>query len=76
MAPGAAAVAGSLVALIIAKYTNRTIAGIFSLALSCIGIVMMFTILPSNHAARYGGYILTLQCKQDSTALWNNTHEW
>jgi ACS family allantoate permease-like MFS transporter len=63
MAPGAAAVFGAAVALVIARYTNRTIAGIWCLGLSCIGIVMMFTLPAANHAARYGGYILTLQCK-------------
>ena len=58
-----AAVLGSLVALVIAQYTNRTIAGIYALVVSCVGIIMMFTIPPTNHVARYGGYILTLQCK-------------
>lgn len=62
MAPGAAAVAGSLVSLMVAKYTSRTIAGISTLLLSCIGTVMMLAIPPSHAAARYGGYILTLQC--------------
>jgi ACS family allantoate permease-like MFS transporter len=62
MAPGAATVAGSLLALVVAQYTNRTLAGIFSLVLSCVGITMMFTIPAGQAAARYGGYILTLQC--------------
>ncbi|KAH7362801.1 major facilitator superfamily domain-containing protein [Plectosphaerella cucumerina] len=61
MAPGIAAVVGSLVALIVAKYTNRTIAGMYTLMLSCIGTVMMLAIPPEQHLARYGGYILTLQ---------------
>ena len=63
MAPGAATVAGSLLALVVAKYTNRTVAGIFPLVLSCIGIIMMFTIPAEQIASRYGGYILTMQCQ-------------
>ena len=63
MAPGAAAVVGTFVALVVAKYTNRTIAGMYTLALSCTGVVMMFTIPAANNTARYGGYILTMQCK-------------
>lgn len=63
MVPGMAAVIGSLVALIVARYTSRTIAGIYALVLSCVGVVMMFTIPSTQAAARYGGYILTLQCK-------------
>ncbi|KKK21935.1 hypothetical protein P175DRAFT_0529322 [Aspergillus ochraceoroseus IBT 24754] len=61
MAPGAAAVLGTGVACVVAKYTNRTIAGIFPLVLSCIGIIMMFTIPSENYSARYGGYVLTMQ---------------
>ncbi|KAF7555689.1 hypothetical protein G7Z17_g2002 [Cylindrodendrum hubeiense] len=61
MVPGIAAVVGTVVALVVAKYTNRTIAGMYTLALSCVGVVMMFTIPASNHVARYGGYILTMQ---------------
>ncbi|VUC32426.1 unnamed protein product [Clonostachys rosea] len=58
---GVAAVIGSIVALVIAKYTNRTIAGIFTLVLSCVGIILMFTIPATYHASRYAGYVLTLQ---------------
>lgn len=68
MAPGAATITGSLLALVVAQYTNRTLAGIFSLALSCVGVTMMFTIPAEQAAARYGGYILTLQC----TSAWSN----
>lgn len=53
---------GTGVAWLMAKYTNRTVAGIYTLVLSCIGIIMMFTIPAHNYGARYGGYILTLQC--------------
>lgn len=63
MAPGAATVVGTFVALFVAKYTNRTIAGMYTLVLSCVGVVMMFTIPASNNVARYGGYILTMQCE-------------
>lgn len=66
MAPGIAAVIGTLVALVVAKYTNRTIAGMYILVLSCVGVVMMLTISPSNHTARYGGYILTMQCRSNA----------
>lgn len=72
MAPGAATVTGSLLSLYVAKWTNRTFAGVFSLLLSCIGVTMMFTIPEAQAAARYGGYILTLQCKQHrSTFLYH-----
>jgi ACS family allantoate permease-like MFS transporter len=63
MAPGGAAVVGIGAAWLVAKYTNRTIGGLFPLMLSCIGVIMMFAIPDHNYAARYGGYILTLQCK-------------
>ena len=63
MAPGGAAVVGTLVAIIVANYTNRTIAGVYLLILSCVGVVMMLAIPPEHYLARYGGYILTLQCK-------------
>ena len=66
MAPGAAAVFGTVVALVVANYTNRTIAAVYTLILSCIGVIMMFTIPSENISARYGGYVLTLQCKQAS----------
>lgn len=62
MAPGAAAVVGSILVLVIAEYTCRTVAGIFSLVLSVTGTAMMLGIPPENYVARYGGYILTLQC--------------
>lgn len=63
MGSGAATVAGTFLALAIAKYTNRTVAGAYTLVLACVGVIMMFTIPASNYGARYGGYILTLQCK-------------
>lgn len=63
MAPGAAAVVGSILVLFIAEYTCRTVAGIFSLVLSVTGTAMMLGIPAENYTARYGGYILTLQCK-------------
>lgn len=63
MAPGAATVAGSLLSLFVAKWTNRTFAGLFSLILSVVGVTMMFTIPEAHAAARYGGYILTMQCQ-------------
>ncbi len=63
MGSGAAAVVGTGVAVVVAKFTNRTIAGIYTLVLSCVGIIMMFTIPAKYNAARYGGYVLTLQCE-------------
>ncbi|KAJ9157503.1 MFS general substrate transporter [Pleurostoma richardsiae] len=61
MAPGGAAVLGTFVALFVAKYTCRTIAGLWTLVLSCTGVIMMLTIPEKHAAARYGGYVLTLQ---------------
>ncbi|GES60113.1 MFS general substrate transporter [Aspergillus terreus] len=61
MATGACVVAGTVVALFVAKYTNRTICGIYVMVLGCIGVIMMFTIPEENITARYGGYILTMQ---------------
>jgi MFS transporter, ACS family, allantoate permease len=63
MAPGAGIVVGTGLALIIARLTNRTISGIFVVVLSVIGCIMMFAVPADHYAARYGGYILTLQCK-------------
>lgn len=63
MGSGAATVAGTVIALLLAKHTGRTIAGVYTLTLSCIGVIMMFVIPASNYRARYGGYILTQQCK-------------
>ena len=63
MGSGAATVVGTFLAMFIARYTSRTIAGIYTLILSCIGVSMMLAIPSSNYGARYGGYILTLQCK-------------
>ncbi|KAF9883892.1 hypothetical protein FE257_002686 [Aspergillus nanangensis] len=37
-----------------------TIGGLCPLILSCVGVVMMFTIPEKNYAARYGGYVLIL----------------
>ncbi|RDW87916.1 hypothetical protein BP5796_03610 [Coleophoma crateriformis] len=61
MGSGAATVAGTILALFFAKYTSRTIAGVTWLLLSCVGVIMMFTIPVANYRARYGGYILTQQ---------------
>ncbi|KAJ5580011.1 major facilitator superfamily domain-containing protein [Penicillium hispanicum] len=61
MVPGAAAILGTFVALGVAKYTNRTGGAIFTLLLSCIGVIMMLTIDPAHYVSRYGGYILTMQ---------------
>ncbi|KAB8214636.1 major facilitator superfamily domain-containing protein [Aspergillus novoparasiticus] len=61
MAPGAAGIVGVGAAWLVAKYTNRTIGGLFPLVLSCIGVVMMFALPVQDYAERYGGYILTLQ---------------
>jgi hypothetical protein len=63
MAPGAATILGTLLALGVAKRTNRTVAALLTLLLSCIGVTMMLTIDPAHYIARYGGYILTMQCK-------------
>ncbi|KAF2642453.1 permease of the major facilitator superfamily [Massarina eburnea CBS 473.64] len=61
MAPGGAAVIGTLVALIVAKYTNRIIGGVYILLISCVGVIMMLAMSPEHYLVRYGGYILTLQ---------------
>lgn len=63
MAPGGAAVVGTFVALIVAKYTSRTVAGVYLLLISCVGVIMMLAIPPERYLSRYGGYILTLQCQ-------------
>lgn len=63
MGSGGASVVVILIAFIIAKYTNRTIAGCSVFLLSCIGCVMMLAIPSANYGARYGGYVLTIQCK-------------
>jgi MFS transporter, ACS family, allantoate permease len=63
MGSGSAQVAGTVVALFIAKKTNRTIAGIWTLILAIIGTVMMLAIPETHNAARYGGFILLMQCK-------------
>ncbi|KAK5116841.1 hypothetical protein LTR85_009101 [Meristemomyces frigidus] len=61
MAPGAAAVLGTGLSWLLAKHTNRTIAGSATLVVAIIGVIMMLTIDESHYAARYGGYILTMQ---------------
>lgn len=63
MVPGAGMVVGGVIAVLIERYTNRAIAGIWTLMLSCVGVVMMLAIPSDNYAARYGGYILMYQCK-------------
>lgn len=62
MVPGACAAIGTMVTLVVIKYTNRTVGGIFTILLGCIGIIMMLAIPESYYTARYGGYILTMQC--------------
>jgi hypothetical protein len=62
MGPGGAAIAGVLIAIVVAKYTNRTMAGTFIFILSIIGVIMMLAIPSENYGARYGGYVLALQC--------------
>lgn len=62
MGSGSAQVAGTFLALFIAKHTNRTIGGLFPLGLAIIGVVMMLAIPEANYGARYGGYILMYQC--------------
>ena len=54
---------GTVVALFVAKATNRTITGIYTVLLGCVGVIMMLTIPSEHNTARYGGYILTLQCE-------------
>ncbi|KAJ5397853.1 hypothetical protein N7509_005966 [Penicillium cosmopolitanum] len=58
---GAAQVVGTFLALFVAKCTNRTFAGIFTLILASIGAAMMLGIPSSNNSARYGGYVLIYQ---------------
>ncbi|KEY74559.1 hypothetical protein S7711_07162 [Stachybotrys chartarum IBT 7711] len=61
MGSGASQVAGTFLALFIAKKTNRTVAGIWTLFLACVGTAMMLAIPESNYGARYGGLVLTYQ---------------
>ncbi|PMD62759.1 MFS general substrate transporter, partial [Hyaloscypha bicolor E] len=61
MGSGACTVVGTIMALYLAKFTGRTIAGCYTLCLSCIGVIMMFVIPAEHYGARYGGYILTQQ---------------
>ncbi|KAH8886578.1 putative vitamin H transporter [Thozetella sp. PMI_491] len=61
MAPGAAQVVGTFLALHVAKRTNRTFQGIYTLVIACVGIVMMLAIPAKYTSARYGGYILLMQ---------------
>lgn len=62
MAPGACAAVGTVLALLVIKLTNRTIGGIFVIFLGCVGVIMMLVIPEAAYTARYGGYILTMQC--------------
>lgn len=62
MGSGAAQVVGTFLALFLAKWTNRTFAGICTLLLACIGCSMMLGIPSENNNARYGGYVLVYQC--------------
>jgi ACS family allantoate permease-like MFS transporter len=73
MAPGAVSVVGVLVCTLVAKYTNRTLAGIFASILSIIGTIMMFAIPASNYNSRYGGYVLALLCKLGFSAVCNTS---
>ncbi|KAI2861242.1 hypothetical protein CBS63078_7960 [Aspergillus niger] len=61
MAPGACAAIGTVLATVVIKCTNRTFGGIFVMILGCVGVIMMLTIPEEANAARYGGYILTMQ---------------
>ncbi|KAI2602046.1 major facilitator superfamily domain-containing protein [Hypoxylon sp. NC1633] len=61
MGSGGASVVVILVAFVVAKYTNRTIAGVGVFLLSCLGCIMMLAIPASNYGARYGGYVLAIQ---------------
>jgi ACS family allantoate permease-like MFS transporter len=61
MGSGACTVVGTILALYLSKFTGRTIAGCYTLCLSCIGVIMMFVIPAEHYGARYGGYILTQQ---------------
>ncbi|KAH8668911.1 permease of the major facilitator superfamily [Xylariales sp. PMI_506] len=61
MGSGSAQVAGTFLALAIAKYTNRTIAALWTLGLAIIGVIMMLAIPSVHYGARYGGYILMYQ---------------
>ncbi|KAJ5635895.1 uncharacterized protein N7484_009208 [Penicillium longicatenatum] len=61
MGSGASQVAGTFLALFVAKYTSRTFAGIFTLLLASVGGAMMLGIPSDNNGARYGGYILVYQ---------------
>lgn len=63
MAPGAGQVLGTFFALWVAKVANRTVAGIVPLLLGCVGVIMMLAIPAEHNAARYGGYVLVLQCE-------------
>lgn len=74
MGSGASQVAGTFLALFVAKHTNRTFAGIFTLLLACVGGAMMLGIPSHNNGARYGGYILVYQCKCCSHALFLLVH--
>lgn len=68
MGSGGAQVAGTVLALFIAKRTNRTVGGIWTLALAIIGVIMMLAIPQANYGARYGGYILMMQCERGVAA--------
>lgn len=70
MGSGACTVVGTGVALVVAKHTSRTIAGIYTLTVSCVGVIMMFTIPSHQYAARYGGYVLTSQCEIHTSSLY------
>ncbi|KAL2825055.1 permease of the major facilitator superfamily [Aspergillus cavernicola] len=61
MGSGATQVVGTLLALVLAKYTSRTFAGVATLLLACVGCAMMLGIPSSDNNARYGGYILMYQ---------------
>ncbi|PYH84597.1 permease of the major facilitator superfamily [Aspergillus uvarum CBS 121591] len=61
IASGAAQVLGTILALCVAKATNRTIAAIVTLMLACVGTAMMLGIPASHNLARYGGYVLAYQ---------------
>ncbi|KAL4868107.1 hypothetical protein BDV12DRAFT_197506 [Aspergillus spectabilis] len=61
LSSGATQVVGTLLALVVVKYTSRTFAGIATLLLACVGCASMLGILSDNNSAQYGGYILMYQ---------------
>jgi len=61
LATGAASLVVVIGAGILAKYTNRTVAGTSIILVSVIGCIMMLAIPPKQNGARYAGYLLSVQ---------------